>query len=167
MDGRDAYESIMASLDAPMAIVTTRSGLELAGCLVGFQSQAGIEPPAIAVWLSKANHTFRVSVFAEMFALHFLEDDHFELAQLFGTVSGDEEDKFSRCDWHEGRDGVPLLDGCPHRVVGRKLGLLDTTENHACLVLSPVEATTAGPFTPLRRSQVAHLPSGHDAGDRP
>jgi flavin reductase (DIM6/NTAB) family NADH-FMN oxidoreductase RutF len=166
MKDRQAFDSIMASLDPPMAIVTTRTDQERAGCLVGFHTQSGIEPHALAVWLSKANHTFRVAVFAEVFAVHFLADDHLPLAELFGTASGDDVDKFTRCDWHEGPGGVPLLDGCPHRVVGRKAALLDTTDDHVCLVLSPETATTSGPFTPLHISQVSHLEAGHEAEER-
>lgn len=34
----------MAELDYPMLIVTTRSGGELDGCLVGFSTQCSIDP---------------------------------------------------------------------------------------------------------------------------
>ena len=165
----DAFDSIMASIDGPLAVVTTHSDQQRAGCLVGFHTQSGIEPHSLAVWLSKANHTFRVAVFAERFAVHFLTDDDLELAELFGTVSGDDDDddKFARCDWREGPDGVPLLDACPHRVVGRKVALLDTTDDHVCLVLAPEEATTTGPFSPLRLSQASHLRAGHQVEERP
>ncbi len=166
-DGNDAFDSIMASLDAPMAVVTTASEHERAGCLVGFHSQSGIEPTSLSVWLSKANHTFRVATFAQTFAVHFLTRHDFDVAERFGTVSGDETDKFAECAWQEGPDGVPLLDACPNRVVGRKVAVLDTHADHVCLVLDPIGAEAAGDFDPLRLSDVAHLRPGHEAPERP
>ena len=166
MKGADQFDAIMARLDSPMAIVTTASDQDRAGCLVGFHTQSGIAPSSLSVWLSKANHTFRVAVFAEVFAVHFLGQDDMELAELFGTVSGDDADKFERCSWSSGPDEVPLLDGCGNRAVGRKIALLDTQADHVCLVLDPVEATYGGEFEPLRLSQVAHLRAGHEAEER-
>jgi flavin reductase (DIM6/NTAB) family NADH-FMN oxidoreductase RutF len=166
MKGADHFDAIMARLDSPMAIVTTASDENHAGCLVGFHSQSGIEPSSLSVWLSKANHTFRVAVFAEVFAVHFLTQDDMEVAELFGTLSGDDVDKFERCRWTPGPEGVPLLDDCANRAIGRKVALLDTQADHVCLVLDPVEATYGGEFDPLRLSQVAHLRAGHEAEER-
>ena len=39
-----AFDAMIAGLDAPLVVVTTASGGERAGCLVGFHSQSGIEP---------------------------------------------------------------------------------------------------------------------------
>jgi flavin reductase (DIM6/NTAB) family NADH-FMN oxidoreductase RutF len=167
MTTADAFDAVMAQLDAPMAIVTTCSDTDRAGCLIGFHSQSGIAPSSLSLWLSKANHTFRVGCFAEVFAVHFLSIDDVALAELFGTVSGDDVDKFGRCRWHEGPDGVPLLDGCADVVVGRKAALLDTGTDHVCLVLDPIDATSGGRFTPLRLSDVAGLRAGHDVEERP
>lgn len=58
---RDAFDSVMASLDAPMAVVTTAVDDERAGCLIGFHAQSSIDPGRYCVWLSKANHTYRVA----------------------------------------------------------------------------------------------------------
>lgn len=160
-----AFDSIMEALDAPMVIVTTAHGGERAGCLVGFSGQAGISPPRYAVWLSKANRTYRLATLADAFAVHFLHDSHRDLARLFGTVSGDDVDKFARCRWRPGPDGVPVLDECPNRLVGRKLGLFDASTDHACLVVEPADVCHGAPFTPLRLGQVDDLAPGHDAED--
>ena len=58
------FDALMAQLDQPLVVVTTAAGDERAGCVVGFHVQCSIEPRRVAVWLSKANHTFRVSLFA-------------------------------------------------------------------------------------------------------
>jgi flavin reductase (DIM6/NTAB) family NADH-FMN oxidoreductase RutF len=163
----EAFDALMGSLDTPVAVVTTASGGERAGCLIGFHSQCGINPGRVAVWLSKANHTYRVGLLAERFAVHFLTEDDVDVAELFGTFSGDDIDKFTRCDWTAGEGGVPLLDRCPNRVVARRLALEDHGSDHTCIVLHPHEATTSGPFSPLRFSAVKHLDAGHPVDDRP
>ncbi len=164
----DAFDTLIANLDPPMAIVTTVSGRDRAGCLIGFHAQCSIDPHRYVVWLSKANHTFRVAVHAQHFAVHFLsDDDGGELPSLFGTVSGDQTDKFGLCAWKAGAGGVPLLPGCPNRFLAERVALLDEGSDHICLVLSPTEVADATPFRPLRLSQVAHLQPGHEAEERP
>lgn len=160
------FDDLMTALDPPMVIVTAAHAHEHGGCLVGFHAQSGIEPGNISVWLSKANHTFRVAVFAEHLAVHFLTVDDLELATAFGTTTGDDVDKFADRRWQPGPGGVPLLDECANRIVGHKMALLDTRSDHVCVVIAPVE-TRYVPFQPLRLSDVAHLRAGHDAEERP
>ncbi len=167
MSGDDDFDRIMARLDAPMTIVTTTDGGEHAGCLVGFQSQVSIEPRGLAVWISKANHTYRVAVLAELFAVHFLTTDHLELARLFGTRSGDDVDKFERCTWHHGPGGVPVLDDCGSVIVGRKIALVETNGDHVCVMLHPIESECGSAGPPLRLSDVSDFHPGHEAEERP
>jgi flavin reductase (DIM6/NTAB) family NADH-FMN oxidoreductase RutF len=160
-----AFDDLMGRLDHPMAVVTTAAGSARAGCLVGFHSQCGMEPPAYAIWLSKANHTDRVGVLAETFAVHFLGVLDRPLAVLFGTTSGDTVDPFERCDWVEGPDGVPVLGQVADRFVGRRVALLDVGADHVCVVLEPVEVHVGeGGLLPL--SDVTDLEAGHPATDR-
>ena len=165
-DGLD-FDTLVAGLDPAMAIVTTVSGGERAGCLVGFHAQCSIAPRRHAVWLSKANHTFRVALHAQHFAVHFLSEDSTELPRLFGTVSGDRADKFSECDWAPGVGGAPVLLDCPNRFLAERVTLLDDGSDHVCLVVSPTEVTATAQFRPLRLSQAAHLRPGHGADERP
>jgi flavin reductase (DIM6/NTAB) family NADH-FMN oxidoreductase RutF len=159
------FNDLMGRLDHPMAVVTTASGGVRAGCLVGFHAQCGMEPPEYAVWLSKANATYRVGVLAETFAVHFLGADDRDLAELFGTDTGDEIDKFERCSWAPGPDGVPVLDQVENRFIGRRRALLDPGSDHVCLVLSPLEAES-GPGDLLWFGEVLDLDAGHAAGER-
>ena len=162
----DDFNDLMSSIDRPMLIVTTRAGDSQAGCLVGFHSQCSIDPPRYAVWLSKANRTFRIGVLADAFALHFLGDGDQEIAELFGGVTGDDDDKFARCRWHPGLDGVPLLDACAARVTARRVALHDDNGDHACLVLAPDETDVPGEFAPLASSRLGDLDAGHAAEER-
>jgi flavin reductase (DIM6/NTAB) family NADH-FMN oxidoreductase RutF len=159
--------SLLSPLDPAMVVVTTVAGDERAGCLVGFHAQCSIDPERYVVWLSKANHTSRVGLRASVFGVHLLDRSQRHLAELFGTTSGDDLDKFSRCAWSAGPDGVPLLDDCPHRFAGRRIALLDEGSDHVCLVVEPVEVSTGGALDPLRLSDVQDLDPGHGAEERP
>ena len=163
----DAFDEIMASLDTRMIVVTTAAGDERAGCLVGFHAQSSIEPRRYTVWLSKANHTYRVALRATHFAVHFLTADDLGLAELFGTTTGDEHDKFAELPCEAGPGGVPLLRACPNRLVLRRTALLDEGGDHVCLAAEAVDAHSAGRFEPLRLSHVDHLVPGHETGERP
>ena len=91
----DALSRVMESADSALVIVTTAAEDEPAGCVVGFHCQSSLQPERYAVWLSKANHTYRVGLRAEFLAVHFLRDSDRELARHFGTQSEDDVDKFA------------------------------------------------------------------------
>lgn len=161
------FGRLASSLDPPMAVVTTVSlGGERSGCLVGFHCQCSIDPPRYAVWLSKANHTYRVGLLAERFAVHWLSDADLDLAAHFGTQSGDDVDKFAGLDWHDGGGGVPVLDRVGTRLVGRRHAVLDDGSDHVLVVLDRLETTVDGDLAPLRLTDAEHLDPGHDADDR-
>jgi flavin reductase (DIM6/NTAB) family NADH-FMN oxidoreductase RutF len=165
----DGFDDLMAAADPALVVVTTARADELAGCLVGFHAQVSIEPPRYAVWLSRLNRTCRVARLASHVAIHFLTDGDRELAELFGAETGDDIDKFARTSWTPGPGGVPLLDACPHRLVGRRVTLIDEGGDHACFVSSPIRTDSDGPFVPLRMGAVAGMPAGHevDGGSSP
>ena len=161
-----AFESLMASLDAPMVVVTTAVAGEQAGCLVGFHAQSAIDPERYCVWLSKANHTYRVALRSSHLAVHFLTEDDLDVAEHFGTLTGEDVDKFDGIAFHAGIDDVPLLDRCPHRLVLERVVLVDEGGDHVCLSAQTLDAETSGRFTPLRLSQVTHLVPGHESDER-
>ncbi|HEX2179195.1 MAG TPA: flavin reductase family protein [Actinomycetota bacterium] len=135
-----ALEEFSEKVDGPMLIVTTVAGGERSGCLVGYWTKCSVRPPRFAVCISKKNHTFGVAMAAETLALHLIPKNEVELARLFGSETGDEIDKFSRCGWSEGRGGVPILDDCPTHAICR---IVDRTDvgDHVALVTEPVEVT--------------------------
>jgi flavin reductase (DIM6/NTAB) family NADH-FMN oxidoreductase RutF len=119
------------------------------------------------VWLSKANHTFRVAMLSPHLGLHLLAEDDRPLAELFGTLTGDDVDKFARVDHDEGPAGVPMLTACRNRMVLRRTALLDDGSDHVCMVGEPVTLTGSGRFRPLRLHHVADLTPGHEVDERP
>ena len=163
----DPFDQLMGSLDPAMAVVTAAVGDERAGCLVGFHGQSSIDPHGYGVWISKANHTFGVALRSTTLAVHFLTDADRELARTFGTLTGDRVDKFEDVAWRRGPHGTPVLTGCDHGLVGRKVSVLDEGGDHVVFTLDPVEVWSRGPFTPLRVSDVDDLTPGHDAEDHP
>jgi flavin reductase (DIM6/NTAB) family NADH-FMN oxidoreductase RutF len=163
----DAVAELARQANTAMIVVTTIAGDERSGCLVGFQAQCSIDPVRWVVLLSKANHTYRVGLWADVFAVHFLDAGQREVAELFGTTSGDDADKFDRCEWAAGPGGVPLLRACPNRFVGRRTAMFDEGGDHVFVVLDPIEGAAPAPFTPLRLSDVLDFHPGHEAGERP
>ena len=163
----DPFDVIAASLDPAVVVVTSAHDGERAGCLVGFHAQSSIDPHRYCVWLSKANHTGRIVQRATTLAVHYLDGTQRDLAERFGTLSGDDVDKFAGLEWTDGPDGVPLLAAVPRRIVARRIAVLDEGGDHLCVVTEPVAAAADGPFTPLRLSDVDDLTPGHEAEERP
>jgi flavin reductase (DIM6/NTAB) family NADH-FMN oxidoreductase RutF len=159
--GTETLSSIVASLDPALIVVTTAVGDERAGCLVGFHAQSSLDPERYCVWLSKANHTYRVALRATHFAVHFLTQDDMELAERFGTRSGDSGDKFDGLDVTTSAGGVPVLGSCPHRWIGERAAILDEGGDHVLISARVVESVTSGPFRPFRLSQADGLQPGH------
>jgi flavin reductase (DIM6/NTAB) family NADH-FMN oxidoreductase RutF len=164
----DDVSSVLTRLDPAMLVVTMRAGDERSGCLVGFHAQCSIDPLQYTVWISKANHSFRLALAADVFVLHLLDDGDRALATLFGETTGDEVDKFTRCNWHEGTDGAPILDDCATRVLARPIAFHESGGDHVAFVLEPFE--TQAPSTrlrPLRFSAIEDLDAGHPTSDPP
>ncbi|MGO1284299.1 MAG: flavin reductase family protein [Brachybacterium sp.] len=161
-----AFTALTSAADPAMIVVTTAAEGERAGCLVGFHSQSSISPAHYSVWLSKANHTYRVALRASHLAVHILTAEDLPLAEHFGTLSGEETEKFSRIATSAGEGGVPLLEGCPHRMLLERITMLDDGGDHVVVTGTVVSARASGSLVPLRLSHVAHLRAGHDSEER-
>jgi len=162
----DTLSTLMASVDPPLIVLTTTAEDERAGCVVGFHAQASIEPEQYCVWMSKANHTYRVGLRATHFAVHFLTTEDLDLAERFGTVSGEDTDKFAGVDFELDEFGVPLLTACPNRITLERIALLDDGGDHVCLTARVTSAENKGSFEPLRLSGADHLSPGHEPEER-
>ncbi|MEU4311959.1 flavin reductase family protein [Nocardia sp. NPDC024068] len=158
-----AFDALVATADAPVYVVTLADGAQRAGCLVGFASQVGIEPPRFLICLSETNHTYRVAAGVRYCAVHLLDAGDRALAELFGGRTGDEVDKFARCAWDPGPHGVPVLRDAVAWFCGRILGRHDFGD-HLGLLLAPEDgdAPESAPPT-LRLHHVLRLEPGHPA----
>jgi flavin reductase (DIM6/NTAB) family NADH-FMN oxidoreductase RutF len=159
----DAFDALVGALDYPMFIATTVAGGERSGCLVGFATQCSIDPERFLVCVSDKNRTYRVlDRGAEAMAIHVVPADAGYLVELFGGETGDDKDKFERCQWSPGPDGLPLLDNCRSWFAGR---ILETVPlgDHCGRVLEPFdgEAGYDGPAYPFSRAK--RVEPGHEA----
>jgi flavin reductase (DIM6/NTAB) family NADH-FMN oxidoreductase RutF len=160
------FVDVLASLDFPMFALTTVAADdgERSGCMIGFATQCSIDPPRFLACISVENHTARVALRAHALALHVIPLDQLDLAKLFGQETGDAVDKFSRCAWSPGPDGVPLLDACPTRFVGRIVERV-ALGDHTGYVVDPVlaDGPAPGPGDYVRFQDVRDLDPGHPA----
>ena len=95
--------------------------------------------------------------------MHLLTREHRGLARLFGSETGDRIDKFSRCDWREGPNGLPILRGSPAWFAGRILGRFDLGD-HVGHLIEPVAGHACSSLSDLvTYSDVRDLEAGHEA----
>lgn len=161
--GSEAFDRLVGLLDYPMFVVTTRADGQPAGCLVGFTSQVSISPPRFLVGLSKNNHTFRVAQRATHLAVHLLDRRHRALARLFGSETGDKINKFDRCAWRAGPEGLPVLTDSTGWFAGRIQGRFDLGD-HVGFLLQPIAGSAPDRFDELVTfSDVRDLDPGHEA----
>ena len=161
----EEFDAFVDGLDYPMFVVTAAAGEERSGCLVGFATQASIDPPRMLVCLSETNRTFRVAARADVLAVHLLDRADHPLAELFGGETGDEVDKLGQVAWEPGPSGVPLLKDAARRLVGRVLDRFPFGD-HVGHLLEPV--AVADPDDPVDGpvftiAQADDIEAGHPA----
>lgn len=157
------FQNIVGSLDFPMIIVTTIFGAQKAGCLVGFWTQCSIHPPRFLICSSEKNHTYSVLKNSDRIAVHFLNQEHMALAELFGGETGNSMDKFAKCKWHaDDETGVPILDECATWFTG-KIVERHKFGDHTGMIIEPLHASfEKGESAAMMFQQVKHLEPGHE-----
>jgi flavin reductase (DIM6/NTAB) family NADH-FMN oxidoreductase RutF len=159
----DPFDDLVASIDYPMVVVTATADGDRGGCLVGFTTQCSIDPPHWIVCVSKANRTHAIASRAFVLVVHVLRAGQRDLADLFGSESGDEVDKFEECQWSPGPGGTPVLAETDW-LAGQVIGRWDAGDHTAFLldVLSDGSSARAEE-SQLSFQQVRDLDPGHDA----
>jgi flavin reductase (DIM6/NTAB) family NADH-FMN oxidoreductase RutF len=161
-----SFDDFMSMLDYPALVVTTQADGVPAGCLVGFGSQVADQPPRFLVSLAKGSHTLQVAGRSQHLAVHVLAQRHRALAALFGGETGHRVNKFERCSWRAGPQGLPILDEAIAWFVGRTVDWADIGD-HAIFLLEPV-ATWASESDeePLYLSDIDDLDPGYEQPSR-
>ena len=161
----ESFDDLMAMLDYPAFVVTTQAAGLPAGCLVSFATQTSIEPPRFLVGVAKGSHTLGVASLSQHLAVHVLSRRHRALAELFGTQTGHQVNKFDRCSWRAGPQGMPMLDDAIAWFVGRIVDRFDVGD-HVAHLLEPV-ATWAPESSddPLYLSDVDDLDDDDSGGE--
>jgi flavin reductase (DIM6/NTAB) family NADH-FMN oxidoreductase RutF len=162
-DTEKAFGKIALHFDVPMIIVTTAFGEQRAGCLVGFSTHCSVHPPRFLMCSSEKNFTYSVLQNATHMAVHFISQEHMQLAELFGGTSGHSNDKFAQCKWTpHAETGVPILDGVRQWFVGHIIER-HKPGDHMLLITEPVDAKYEElESDPIRFLQVRHLEPGHE-----
>jgi flavin reductase (DIM6/NTAB) family NADH-FMN oxidoreductase RutF len=158
----ETFSELLGELDYPMFVVTVAAGGERAGCLIGFATQASIDPPRFLALISKNNRTYRVAREADALVVHLAPDDEPELVELFGSETGDDVDKFERCDWTEGPRGLPILADCASWFAGDVLERLDCGD-HVAFLLEPLAARKGHGEVPFPFHRAKRIEPGHEA----
>jgi flavin reductase (DIM6/NTAB) family NADH-FMN oxidoreductase RutF len=153
---------LVDQLDYPMFIVTVATPRDRAGCLVGFATQCSIDPPRFLLCISDKNRTFRVACEAGVMVVHLVPEDATELAGLFGSETGDDVDKFERCDWSPGPEGTPVLAECGNWFAGRILDRFEAGD-HWAFLLEPFEAGSEPGEEPFSFHRARRMEPGHEA----
>jgi flavin reductase (DIM6/NTAB) family NADH-FMN oxidoreductase RutF len=157
----DQFQRLMAELDYSLLIVTVACDAERAGCLVGFASQVSIRPPRFLVGLSVKNRTYRVAKDAEVLVVHFVPEQSAQLAELFGGETGDEIDKFARCEWSPGPGGAPVLAELEDWFAGRVLERFPFGD-HCGYLLEPIDGQAHRSGSPLTFRRAKWIEPGHE-----
>ena len=155
----DAFEGLVGELEYPMFILTAPGPL---GCLVGFTTQASIDPPRFIACLSHKNRTFRdgrrrAGARRPRRARRRRAIWRSSSAARPRTTV----DKFARVDWHEGPEGVPILERCENWFVGRVLERLDAGD-HDAFLLEPI-AGESGDQAEFTFHRAKRIDPGHEA----
>lgn len=162
-EAAEVFNDLVDGIDYPMFIVTAAAddGTR-AGCLVGFATQASIDPPRFLVLLSTQNETYEIAKRASTLVVHFLGEANRELAKLFGEQSGAWADKFAECEWRAGPGDVPVLSGVRGWFAGRVLQRFECGD-HVAHLLEPIDGAASAGGLPLTFQQVRDLDAGHPA----
>ncbi len=160
----DRFAAWVRCADSAMLAVSECLGDEWDACLVGFHSQASIDPARYLVWLSTANRTYRLARRAEVLGVHLLADDQLDLARRLGARTGDvDPHKLDGVRHRRGRSGAVHLLDCPAWFAGRVLRRVSGGDHHGFL-LEPIAAADVRPVQPLRLRQAETIPAGHPVG---
>jgi flavin reductase (DIM6/NTAB) family NADH-FMN oxidoreductase RutF len=146
----------------PLHVVTACDGDHRDGCLVGFATEASMSPARLLVCLSVVNLTYRIAVSSPALAVHLVPHDRHDIAELFGGQTGDETDKLARVAWTAGPGGLPLLDDCPVRLVGRVVSR-HPFGDHEGFLLDPLGEEDVPRQEPLIAREALDIQPGHPA----
>lgn len=127
----------MAMLDGPVFVVTSRADDQPSGCLISFASQTSVAPPSFLVAIPRSSGTSDAVRRSEYLAVHVLAQHQVALAELFDGETEDEAERFGRCSWRTGPNGMPILDEAIGWFVGKTAYWLDIGD-HLGYVVEPV-----------------------------
>jgi flavin reductase (DIM6/NTAB) family NADH-FMN oxidoreductase RutF len=94
--------------------------------------------------------------------VHLVPEEADHIVELFGGETGDDTDKFERCEWSPGPEGIPVLADCPSWFAGRILERVPLGD-HIGHVLEPFTGEDASGGGWFRFSRAQETEPGHPA----
>jgi flavin reductase (DIM6/NTAB) family NADH-FMN oxidoreductase RutF len=155
----EPFDELMSMLDSPVFVVTTQVDGHPSGCLVSFATQASVQPPRFLVGVDRISDTCAVASQSSHLAVHVLAQRHRGLAELFDGQNTDRIDKFARCSWRAGPQGMPILDDALAWFVGKTVERIDFGD-HVGYLLEP-----AGVWAPESYEDLLYLSDLDDLDD--
>jgi len=150
------YESLepskaLSRLSHPVVIVTARTDDKMNGMTAAWASQISIEPPIMCVSISPLRYTWELLKEAENFGISVLGEGQERIAEVFGTTSGRNSDKFKVLGMEPffGYGDVPLIPGSIAAFVCRKKDEVEQGD-HFAVFGEVVEAWEGQERPPLR-----------------
>ncbi len=160
------FDDLMAMLDSPVFVVTTRADDRPSGCLISFATQTSVRPPSFMVVIPRSSGTSDAARRSEHLAVHVLPQHNVALAELFDSETDDEADKFGRCSWRVGPNGMPILDEAIAWFVGRTAHWIDIGD-HVAYIVEPVAGWVPQSYDDvLYLSDLDELEPGNEAPER-
>lgn len=164
-DGQ-VFDDLMAMLDGPVFVVTTQADGQPSGCLISFASQTSVRPPSFMVVIPRSSGTSEAARQSEHLAVHVLAQHQVALAELFDNETDDQADKFGRCSWRVGPNGMPILDEAIAWFVGRTAHWIDIAD-HVAYIVEPVAGWVPESYEDvLYLSDLDDLEPGQEAPER-
>jgi flavin reductase (DIM6/NTAB) family NADH-FMN oxidoreductase RutF len=157
---RRRFDALLATLDAPLVVVTATDGRRRAGCLVAFHTQVSISPHRYLVALSARNHTAEVAAAAEHLAVHTIAADRRDIAERFGGRCSADDDTFAHVGWEPWDDGTPLLSDAAGWFIGR-ISERRSLGDHDGLLLDVRDVAPSSAAPLLSSRSLGRLPAGH------
>ncbi|MDO9538359.1 MAG: flavin reductase family protein [Thermoplasmata archaeon] len=101
----------LSFISHPVAIITVNDGKKINGMTAAWVTQISIEPPILCVSISPKRHTWKMLAKVEYFGVCMLAEGQEKIANVFGTKSGNNVDKFGMMDIAPfmGAHKVPLI----------------------------------------------------------
>ncbi|KYK27949.1 MAG: hypothetical protein AYK23_01930 [Candidatus Proteinoplasmatales archaeon SG8-5] len=117
----------------PVAIISVRNGDEVNGMTAAWVAQTSIDPPIGYVSISPLRHTWDMMQKTEHFGVSVLGEGQERIAEIFGTKSGRDTNKFNTLgiDPYLGQEDVPLIPESVAAFVCRKMHTAEIGDHFA------------------------------------
>jgi flavin reductase (DIM6/NTAB) family NADH-FMN oxidoreductase RutF len=142
----DLLRSVFRRHAAGVAVVTARGGAGPVGFTATSLTSVSAEPPLVSFGISTGSSSWPAVAEAGHVGVHILGEHQRELA---GTFARSGADRFGApTGWHEGPEGVPVLDGVLAWLVCRVVTLIPAGD-HRIVVAEVAVGDSAGEGLPL------------------